>query len=78
MMPVYRDVPRRISSRVYMMSLHRDVPGERDVSTSLKKRGKIDNSFSKTKTCSHKYSIPTNVVSFFFLFLEVLLGQTSF
>lgn len=37
MIPVYRDVPRRISSRVYMMSLHRDVPGERDVSTSLKK-----------------------------------------
>ena len=29
--------PRRVSSRVYIISVHRDVPGDRDVSISLKK-----------------------------------------
>ena len=29
--------PRRISSQVYMISVHRDVPGDRDMSISLKK-----------------------------------------
>ena len=32
--------PGRISSRVYMISVHRDVPGDRDVSISLKKAWK--------------------------------------
>ena len=40
---------RRISSRVYMVLVHRDVPGDRDVSITLfhsKKRGKVDNNLS--------------------------------
>ena len=38
MIPVYVPVAR--TSRVYMISVHRDVPGDRDVSISLKKAWK--------------------------------------
>ena len=39
MTPVYRDVPvaRDVFHPGFMISVHRDVPGDRDVSTSFKK-----------------------------------------